>query len=69
MYVCLCKNVTDGEIRRMVRHEGIATMRQLRDACGVATQCGRCAQCAKSVLAEAVAECRACESDLGFAPA
>lgn len=69
MYVCLCKSVTDREIRKMVRHDGVATMRQLRDACGVATQCGRCAQCAKTVLAEAVAECTACESAGCLAPA
>lgn len=60
MYVCLCKGVTDHEIRKAVRNGGVTTMRELRDELGVATQCGRCARCAKDVLDEALAECREC---------
>jgi bacterioferritin-associated ferredoxin len=69
MYVCLCKSVTDHEIRRMVHHQGITTMRQLRDELGVSTQCGRCACCAKNVLKEALAECRGCSAEASFAAA
>lgn len=69
MYVCLCKSVTDHEIRRMVHQNGLTTLRQLRDELGVTTQCGRCACSAKEVLKEALAECRGCSADAPFAAA
>ncbi|KAB2322326.1 (2Fe-2S)-binding protein [Betaproteobacteria bacterium SCN1] len=53
MYVCLCHNVTDSDIHRLVRTEGVCTVRQLGEHLGVATQCGKCAKCAKEVLREA----------------
>jgi bacterioferritin-associated ferredoxin len=59
MYVCLCHNVTDGQIRRVVRHEGVRTMRELSQRLGVASQCGKCGRCAKNVLAEALDESEA----------
>ncbi|MBT9589439.1 MAG: bacterioferritin-associated ferredoxin [Thiobacillus sp.] len=58
MYVCLCNNVTDTHIHQLVRTEGVTTMRELREHLGVATQCGKCAKCAKDVLREAVSEAR-----------
>jgi bacterioferritin-associated ferredoxin len=54
MYVCLCHNVTDSDIRHLVRAEGVCSMRDLRNHLGVATQCGKCAQCARHVLLEAL---------------
>lgn len=51
MYVCLCKGVTDCQIREAVC-EGACSMRELRTHLGVATQCGRCAQHAQRVLKE-----------------
>lgn len=59
MYVCLCHGVTDSEIRRLVRAEGVCTMRELSRKLGVATQCGRCGQCARDVLDAAVQDARA----------
>jgi bacterioferritin-associated ferredoxin len=58
MYVCLCHSVTDSDIRRLVRTEGVCTMRELSRQSGVATQCGKCGRCAKQVLCEAVDEVR-----------
>jgi len=58
MYVCLCHNVTDTDIRRLVRTEGVCTMRELSRQLGVATQCGKCGRCAKKVLRDAVDETR-----------
>lgn len=53
MYVCVCNAVTDGQIREAVC-EGACTLRQLRAALGVASRCGRCAECASQVLDEAL---------------
>lgn len=52
MYVCICQEVTDRQIRRAVE-EGASTMRHLRKDLGVASCCGRCASHAKAVLDEA----------------
>ena len=59
MYVCLCHNVTDTKIRHLVRTEGVSSMRELREHLGVATQCGKCARCAREVLRVALREERA----------
>lgn len=53
MYVCVCNAVTDGQIREAVC-EGACSLRQLRAALGVASRCGRCAECARNVLEEAL---------------
>jgi bacterioferritin-associated ferredoxin len=51
MYVCVCRAVTDHEIKSCVAN-GACSLRDLRDALGVATQCGRCAGFARAVLQE-----------------
>ncbi len=61
MYVCLCRGVTDREIRNEV-DKGATHLRDLRRELGVATECGRCASCARTVLKEALAEQRAAET-------
>lgn len=55
MYVCVCKAVTDGQIKEAAA-QGCCSMRDLRNEFGVATQCGRCAITAKEVLNEALFE-------------
>jgi bacterioferritin-associated ferredoxin len=54
MYVCVCKAVTDGEIRGAVKL-GVRSLADLSSTLGVATCCGRCTECARSVLAESLA--------------
>ena len=61
MYVCLCKGVTDCQIREAVC-EGACSMRELRKCLGVATQCGRCACHARQVLEETL-KTVACEEN------
>jgi bacterioferritin-associated ferredoxin len=46
MYVCLCTGVTDGQIRDAI-YEG-CSYKEVRQATGVASQCGKCACLAKS---------------------
>jgi bacterioferritin-associated ferredoxin len=55
MYVCLCNPVTDRQIRLAV-DDGARTLGDLRERLGVATCCGKCAGCARSVLREALAD-------------
>ncbi|WP_328824905.1 MULTISPECIES: bacterioferritin-associated ferredoxin [Uliginosibacterium] len=54
MYVCVCHAVTDRDIARAAA-DGARTVRDLRESLGVASSCGRCAQCAHACLKEASA--------------
>jgi bacterioferritin-associated ferredoxin len=57
MYVCICKAVTDSEIRGAVKL-GVRSLADLSASLGVATCCGRCSECARSVLSESLlADC------------
>ena len=51
MYVCICNEVTDREIKHATS-KGACSMKDLRNSLNVATSCGRCADCAKGLLKE-----------------
>ena len=53
MYVCLCKGVTDNQIKDAI-NQGACSMRDLRADLDVATQCGKCARDCKSILMESI---------------
>jgi bacterioferritin-associated ferredoxin len=52
MYVCICKSVTDKQIRRAAAR-GVDNLYELRESLGVASGCGSCAQMAQSILDDA----------------
>ncbi|MCG8393034.1 MAG: bacterioferritin-associated ferredoxin [Pseudomonadales bacterium] len=52
MYVCICKGITDNQIREAVG-DGCDSLRDLRRELGVGSQCGKCARHARHVLREA----------------
>jgi len=56
MYVCLCKNVTCGQIRSAVHSGDAGSMRDLSQKLGVATQCGKCGRCARGILEESLGQ-------------
>lgn len=53
MYVCICRQITDHQIRELCRNG--AGLQELRASLGVASECGRCGSLASSI----VNECRA----------
>ena len=55
MYVCICKAVTDKQIRRAAAR-GVDNLYELREALGVAAGCGRCAGVADAILRESQAK-------------
>ena len=59
MFVCICNRVTDHEIRSAVAL-GASTLADLSAGLGVASCCGRCADCARGLLRE-------CEAALAIA--
>jgi bacterioferritin-associated ferredoxin len=59
MYVCVCNAITDREIRGAAEL-GARTLEDLSATLGVATCCRKCTDCARTCLADAVAETSAC---------
>lgn len=55
MYVCLCKGVTDSQIRQAV-DSGATSLRQVRQQLGVGSQCGKCSCLAQEILDGALQE-------------
>lgn len=53
MYVCVCNAVTDKQIRKAVRN-GASSMADLQQELKVSTCCGKCRNCAKQVLNQAL---------------
>jgi len=52
MYVCICKSITDRDIRRAASN-GVMTLEELRETLGVASGCGTCAEMAEGILGAA----------------
>lgn len=53
MYVCLCKGVTDHQIREAVAN-GSTKFGQIRKELGLASQCGKCGILAREVFNESL---------------
>ncbi len=55
MYVCLCKGITDSQIKDAVC-SGASNLKQVRKQLGVMTQCGKCGIMTKSIVEETLAQ-------------
>jgi len=55
MYVCLCKGITDRQIKAAI-NDGANSIGQLRKALGVASQCGKCSATTREILQETLCE-------------
>ena len=51
MYVCICRQITDSQIREVCR-EGTSRMADIRERLGVASECGKCGRHALSIVSE-----------------
>lgn len=65
MYVCLCKAITDTQIRQAAEN-GCESMRDLNKELGVATQCGKCGKDARQILKDVKQEKTAFNYDLAI---
>lgn len=57
MYICLCKGITDKQIRQAVE-DGADSLRAVRRELGVSSQCGQCACEARGIIRETLQESR-----------
>jgi len=53
MYVCICKGITDTQIRSAVE-DGASSLRDVRNTLGVASQCGKCSVLTKEIVRESL---------------
>lgn len=51
MYVCLCKGITDTQIRAAIQ-DGASSFKEVRSKLGVASQCGKCGMHTREILRE-----------------
>lgn len=56
MYICICKKVTDHQIRKAVLEQRVNSVRDLRSCLNACDQCGKCVAEAKNVIRESKAE-------------
>ena len=55
MYICICKAVTDGQIRSAVQ-DGVTSMSGLRESLGCTGQCGKCSRHVKQIRDEVLVD-------------
>ncbi len=55
MYVCLCKGITDTQIRAAVE-DGASSLRDVRNTLGVASQCGKCGILTREIVRETLTD-------------
>ncbi len=53
MYVCICKGITDTQIRAAVQ-DGASSLREVNSSLGVASQCGKCGIMAREIVRESL---------------
>ncbi len=53
MYVCICKGITDTQIRAAVQ-DGASSVREVRNTLGVASQCGKCGIVTREIVRESL---------------
>lgn len=66
MYVCLCKGITDSQIRAAVQ-DGVSSLRELRSTLGVASQCGKCGILARDMVRGSIGGVSEADTQLFYA--
>lgn len=51
MYVCICRQVTDNQIRDLCR-DGVSNLADITAKLGVASECGKCGKLANAIVKE-----------------
>lgn len=54
MYVCLCRGITDKQVRDAAQ-SGHQSVEDMREALGIASQCGQCSGLVEELIANSVA--------------
>lgn len=54
MYVCLCKGITDKDIKEAVRNNGVGSLRELKQLMPLGSQCGTCTKVAQTIIDDTI---------------
>lgn len=54
MYVCLCKGITDTQIKQLVLDAGVGSMRELKKHLDISSQCGSCSKVASQIINDTI---------------
>lgn len=68
MYICICKGITDKDIRNAVM-TGASSYAGVREQLGVASQCGQCARYTKNLVHETLSQINTPQNSALFHPA
>ncbi|MCY4016765.1 MAG: (2Fe-2S)-binding protein [Gammaproteobacteria bacterium] len=52
MYVCICRQITESQIRDLCRESGDPSLSNVRSQLGVGIDCGKCGNHTRSILRE-----------------
>ncbi|WP_448549803.1 (2Fe-2S)-binding protein [Thalassotalea fusca] len=50
MFVCICKNITDKDIKELVVSNGVGNIRELKKHLDIASQCGTCTKLTQKII-------------------
>lgn len=50
MFVCVCHGITDKQIAKAVKQNGVGNMRELKKSLNVGSQCGSCVKMAQDII-------------------
>ncbi len=50
MYICVCRAITERQIRQEILYHKIRSFSELTQRLGIASECGKCRQAAKQIF-------------------
>jgi bacterioferritin-associated ferredoxin len=50
MFVCICKGITDHQIKQLVTESGVGSIRELKQHLPLGSQCGTCVKVAQNII-------------------
>lgn len=56
MFVCLCKGITDKDIKEAVRAQGVGSLRELKQLMPLGSQCGTCTKVAQMIIDDTIVD-------------
>lgn len=65
MYVCLCRGVTDSQIKQAVA-EGAQSVREVNDLLGTARQCGKCGLTTRDIVNQELSAMQSARASLAY---
>lgn len=56
MFVCICKGITDHQIKQLVTETGVGSIRELKQHLALGSQCGTCIKVAQNIIDDTIVD-------------